>query len=47
MFNTQCWEGGVGTAYAKQPIKAIQLVVPGSNTAAIAFNMCITDAKDM
>jgi len=47
MFNTQCWEGGMGTAYAKQPIKAIQLVVPGSNTAAIAFNMCITDAKDM
>jgi hypothetical protein len=47
MFNTQCWEGGMGTVYAKQPIKAIQLVVPGSNTAAIPFNMCITDAKDM
>ena len=47
MFNTQCWEGGAGTAYAKQPLKAIQLVVPGSDTAAIPFNMCITDAKDM
>jgi hypothetical protein len=32
-FNTACWEPTSGTAYAKQPIEALQLVAPGDLTA--------------
>jgi hypothetical protein len=48
MFNTQCWEGGAGTAYAKEPIQAVQLLIPGSAsaTAATPYDACITGASD-
>jgi hypothetical protein len=46
MFNTQCWEGGMGTAYAKQPIDTVQLIIPGGMTAA-AFDVTLVSVKDM
>jgi hypothetical protein len=44
MFNTQCWDN-LGTAYAKQPIEAIQLVAPGGE-AAQAIDMTFVSVKD-
>jgi hypothetical protein len=44
-FNTMCWDNS-GTAYAKQPIKAIQLVIPGSDTAAVPFNVTLTSVTE-
>ncbi len=46
MFNTECWEGGMGTAYAMQPIDAVQLIVPGG-AAAAAFTIALVSVKDM
>jgi hypothetical protein len=46
MFNTECWEGGAGTAYAKQPLEAVLLLVPGNATDVTAYDACITGAKD-
>jgi hypothetical protein len=40
-FNTQCWEGGSGTAYAGQPLQAVMILVPGSNSQAINFSFCL------
>jgi len=45
-FNTQCWAGGMGTAYAKQPIKGVQLLVPGGNQASTPFAVCLTSVTD-
>jgi hypothetical protein len=45
-FNTQCWAGGTGVAYARQPIKAVQIHVPGNNVASIPFNVCLTSVTD-
>lgn len=45
MFNTACWDG-TGTAYAKQPIEAIQLVAPGGETAG-TIDMTLVSVKDM
>jgi hypothetical protein len=42
MFNTECWEGGQGTAYAKGQIEAIMLLIPGNATAATTFDACLT-----
>jgi hypothetical protein len=42
MFNTECWEGGKGTAYAKGQIEAIMLLIPGNATAATPFDACLT-----
>jgi hypothetical protein len=46
MFNTECWEGGAGTAYAMQPIDTVQLIIPGGATAA-AFDITLVSVKDM
>jgi hypothetical protein len=46
MFNTQCWVGGAGTAYAKQPIKAVQLVIPGADVDPVAFDVTITSVSE-
>jgi hypothetical protein len=47
MFNTQCWDM-MGTAYAKQPIEAVQLVIPGPDAAAgVAFDMTLVSIRDM
>jgi hypothetical protein len=45
MFNTQCWDN-LGTAYAKQPIEAIQLVAPGAETAG-PIDMTLVSALDI
>ena len=45
MFNTACWDGS-GTAYAKQPIEAVQLVSPG-DMAAAPLDMTLVSVKDM
>ena len=44
-FNTQCWEGGSGTAYAGQPLQAVMILVPGSNSQAINFSFCLNSVS--
>lgn len=44
-FNTECWEGGAGTAYAMQPIDAVQLSLPGAETAT-PFDVTLVSAAD-
>ncbi|HEX7476497.1 MAG TPA: hypothetical protein VF331_01695 [Polyangiales bacterium] len=39
-FNTKCWDAS-GTAYAKQPLQQVQVMVPGGMTAPIAFDFCL------
>jgi hypothetical protein len=46
MFNTQCWVGGAGTAYAKQPIDTVQLVIPGGTEAA-EFDVTLVSVTEM
>jgi hypothetical protein len=41
-FNTECWAGGEGTAYAGQPIVAAIVLVPGTNTGSVSFDFCVT-----
>jgi hypothetical protein len=41
-FNTECWAGGDGTAYAGQPIVAAIVLVPGSTAGPVSFDFCIT-----
>jgi len=43
-FNTACWDTS-GTAYAKQPIEALQLVVPGGPTAT-PIDMTLNSVRD-
>jgi hypothetical protein len=39
-FNTKCWDN-TGSAFASgTSIQAIQLVAPGDNTVAVAYNFC-------
>jgi hypothetical protein len=40
-FNTECWAGGNGTAYAGQPIVAAIVLVPGSASGPVSFDFCI------
>jgi hypothetical protein len=44
-FNTACWDNS-GTAYAKQPIEAVQLVAPG-DMAAAPLDMTLVSVKDI
>jgi hypothetical protein len=44
-FNTRCWDSA-GTAYSGQPLQAIAILVPGSNTAAVPFNFCLTSITE-
>jgi hypothetical protein len=46
-FNTQCWSGGTGTAYARQAIAAVSLVIPGATTGPRTYSMCLTGAQDI
>jgi hypothetical protein len=46
MFNTTCWEPASGTAYAKQPIEAVQLVAPG-DMAAAPLDMTLVSVKEL
>lgn len=39
-FTTECWDT-IGTPYAREPIKSIQLIVPGNDIASEAFAVCI------
>jgi hypothetical protein len=45
MFNTECWEGGSGTAYDKEPIDTVQLVIPGGMEPA-PFDVTLISVKD-
>ncbi len=45
-FNTECWQGGMGTAYANQPLAAVVFTVPGSNTNPVDFDYCIHGFAD-
>ena len=45
-FNTECWEGGAGTAYAKQAIDTLQLIVPGG-AAEAPLDVQLTAIKEM
>jgi hypothetical protein len=47
MFNTECWEGGAGKAYAKEDIEAIMLLIPGNAVAATPFGKtCLTGVAE-
>lgn len=39
-FNTECWEGGAGTAYDGTPIESISVLVPG-DLGPRAFDFCV------
>lgn len=45
-FNTECWEGGAGVAYAKQAIDQAMLVIPGG-AAAAAVDITLTSVTEM
>lgn len=46
-FNTQCWEGGMGTQYVSgTPILGVQLLVAGTNLTDVPFNFCLTGVRD-
>jgi hypothetical protein len=45
-FNTECWTGGMGTAYGMQPISAVVFLVPGDNTEAVEYDYCIDGFAD-
>jgi hypothetical protein len=45
MFNTKCWDG-TGTAYAKQPIEAAMVLVPGTTSAAVPFDFCVNSLAE-
>jgi hypothetical protein len=44
-FNTMCWDG-TGTAYNKEPIAAVMLLVPGTNMAAVPFDFCVNSIAE-
>lgn len=44
-FNTMCWDGS-GTAYAKQPISQLSILVPGTNAAAVPFDFCLNSVSE-
>ena len=45
MLNTACWDNS-GTAYAKQPINNIQLVVPGGAAATPSMSVTLTGIRE-
>jgi hypothetical protein len=45
-FNTECWAPVTTGAYAKQPIKAVQLVIPGSDMAAVPFDVTLVSVTE-
>lgn len=40
-FVTECWEGGTQTEYDGEPVEALMLLVPGSDTDATDFDICL------
>ncbi len=44
-FNTECWEGGMGTDYAGQPISSVVFLVPGEPTAT-PYEFCVNGFAD-
>ena len=45
MFQYQCWEGGLKTPYAKQPIASIAIQIIGG-TAATAYSMTLKSVAE-
>jgi hypothetical protein len=45
-FMTECWDGGAQVAYAKQPIEAVLITIPGGAEDA-AFDVTLTGIKEM
>jgi hypothetical protein len=46
MFMTECWDGGAQVAYAKQPIEAVLITIPGG-AADEAFDVTLTGLAEM
>jgi hypothetical protein len=46
MFNTECWEGGAGAAYANGDIEALMLLIPGNADAATPYEACLTGVTE-
>ncbi|MBN1611659.1 MAG: hypothetical protein JW940_33800 [Polyangiaceae bacterium] len=42
-FNTECWQGGSGVAYAGEPIESAIVLVPGTNAEDRTFDFCVND----
>jgi hypothetical protein len=46
MFNSACWDNS-GTAYAKQPIETVQLILPGPDAATgVPFDVTLVSVRD-
>jgi hypothetical protein len=45
-FNTECWAGGNGKAYNREPIVAAIVLVPGKAGAPVSFDFCVTDLTE-
>ena len=43
-FNTACWDDS-GAAYAREPINAVLVAVPGDNTNDTSFNFCVDEIR--
>lgn len=39
-FNSQCWDDS-GASYAREPLRAVQLLVPSGNLRTVAFEFCV------
>jgi Glycosyl hydrolase family 12 len=44
-FNTKCWDNS-GTAYGKEPISSVSILVPGTNSAAVPFSFCLNNVGE-
>jgi hypothetical protein len=40
-FVTECWEGGDQVEYDGEDVEALMLVVPGSDTDATDYDICL------
>ena len=44
-FNTACWDNS-GAAYNREPIVSAAVLVPGSNSSAVAYDVCLNSLNE-
>ncbi|HET9933368.1 MAG TPA: hypothetical protein VFQ35_21840 [Polyangiaceae bacterium] len=44
-FNTACWDGS-GAAYNREPIVSAAILVPGSNSNAVSYDVCLNSLNE-
>jgi hypothetical protein len=45
-FNTECWAGGNGVAYAGEPLAAALVLVSGKQATAVNFDFCVDALRE-